>query len=174
MELPQGQTGSVGTSVASAEQVNVWFNWNQCDRRIDVHVAQIFCRVAFPILREWKEDSSFLSSCLCRGGFREPHLNLWEAPSIPHYLKVLFHLVHSKSWYIKKTQQLNKKIHKTLWTNKPQKTPHKTNTNKKTTKKPHQKNPKPNETVSTCCFLKLLPRCPLLEVTQLYRPRLSS
>lgn len=26
MELPQGQTGSVGTSVASAEQVNVPFN----------------------------------------------------------------------------------------------------------------------------------------------------
>ena len=30
MELPQGQTGSVGTSVASAEQVNVRFSGNQC------------------------------------------------------------------------------------------------------------------------------------------------
>lgn len=30
MELPQGQTGSVGTSVASAEQVNIRFSWNRC------------------------------------------------------------------------------------------------------------------------------------------------
>lgn len=45
MELPQGQTGSVGTSVASAEQVNVGFQESQCflekwDVRINASLSQ--------------------------------------------------------------------------------------------------------------------------------------